>query len=477
MSKLSQFSITSKQKDEFYGFHRTNPGQTINRDIKVIPGNYSVYEYNLGTAFDTSTATYSKSKSIQTEDTNPREIRFGNSGAKMYTVGHTDKHIDEYDLATAFDVSTATWRTHFNVGNQDSSPQGLNFNDDGTKMYVVGTAGRPDLGIAADNVYEYALGTAWQVETAVYTDLISVASEDTSPRSMRFNADGTLMFIMGDDGDDVGEYALGTAYDVSTATFTDAFSFNAEDTSPIGFGFNTLGTKIYILGSVGSDVMEYPLVTGFDISTTQALTDTLTFAGATTPSAPLRNARGLEFNTTGSKMYVIMDAGKYIVDGGDDELPITHITRNRNTMKFYEGNTYKFDVSDSSNLGHELKFSTTSDGTWGGGTEYSTNVTTSGTAGNASAYVQIVVPKKTPSTDPGSAVDKLYYYNSKHQLTGGDIYTPEWKGNLQITYTNAVDNIDTRYATKHQEDIFEDSVFWKSGLEWTIVNGNLTVGL
>ena len=223
--------------------------------------------------------------------------------------------------------------------------------------------------------------------------------------------------------------------------------------------------------------MEYPLVTGFDISTTQALTDTLTFAGATTPSAPLRNARGLEFNTTGSKMYVIMDAGKYIVDGGDDELPITHITRNRNTMKFYEGNTYKFDVSDSSNLGHELKFSTTSDGTWGGGTEYSTNVTTSGTAGNASAYVQIVVPKKTPSTDPGSAVDKLYYYNSKHQLTGGDIYTPEWKGNLQITYTNAVDNIDTRYATKHQEDIFEDSVFWKSGLEWTIVNGNLTVGL
>ena len=142
MSKLSQFSITSKQKDEFYGFHRTNPGQTINRDIKVIPGNYSVYEYNLGTAFDTSTATYSKSKSIQTEDTNPREIRFGNSGAKMYTVGHTDKHIDEYDLATAFDVSTATWRTHFNVGNQDSSPQGLAFNDTGTKMYVVGTEGR-----------------------------------------------------------------------------------------------------------------------------------------------------------------------------------------------------------------------------------------------------------------------------------------------------------------------------------------------
>ena len=39
------------------------------------------------------------------------------------------------------------------------------------------------------------------------------------------------------------------------------------------------------------------------------------------------------------------------------------------------------------------------------------------------------------------------------------------------------DDIDTRYQTKNQEDIFEDSVLWKAGLEWTIVNGNLTVGL
>ena len=464
MSKLSQFSITSKQKDEFYGFHRTNPGQTINRDIKVIAGNYSVYEYNLGTAFDTSTATYSKSKSIQTEDTNPREIRFGNSGAKMYTVGHTDKHIDEYDLTTAYDVSTATWRTHFNVGNQDSSPQGLNFNDDGTKMYVVGTAGRPDLGIAADNVYEYALGTAWQIETATYTDLFSLANEDTSPRSMRFNADGTLMFIMGDDGDDVGEYSLGTAYDVSTATFVDAFSFNAEDTSPIGFGFNTLGTKIYILGSVGSDVMEYPLVTGFDISTTQALTDT--YSLSSTPGAPVLNPRGLEFNTTGSKMYLIGDAGKFTMDGIVQD-----------NITFLEGNTYIFNVADSSMTGHTLKFSTTSDGTHAGGTEYTSGVTASGTAGSANAKITVVVPSKTPSPNIGSAVDKLHYYNGGHTISGGEIATPEWKGNLQITYTNAVDNIDTRYKTKNQEDIFEESLLFRAGLDWSVVNGNLTVDL
>ena len=478
MSKLSQFSITSKQKDEFYGFHRTNPGQTINRDIKIIAGNQAVYEYNLGTAFDSNTATYSKSFCINSEDTNPVEIKFNATGTKMYTVGATDKHIDEYTLTTAFDVSTASWRTHFNVSAQDLTPRGLAFNDDGSKMYMVGTSGVPEAGIAANNINEYALSTNFAIETATYTDRFNVTAQDTAPQTMRFNADGTLMFVMGDEGNDVGEYSLSTAYDVSTATFVDAFGFAAEDTNPIAFGFNTLGTKIYIHGGVGGDIMEYPLVTGFDISTTQALTDTFTFTTTNTPGAPVLNPRGLEFNTTGSKMYIIGDSGKYIVDDGDDELPINeYIARNRNTMKFYEGNTYKFDVSDTSNLGHEFKFSTTSDGTWGGGTEYSTNVTSSGTAGSAGAYVQIVVPKKTPSTDPGSAISKLYYYNSKHSATGGDIYTPEWKGNLQITYTNAVDNIDTRYATKHQEDIFEDSVFWKSGLEWTIVNGNLTVGL
>ena len=40
------------------------------------------------------------------------------------------------------------------------------------------------------------------------------------PRDITFNIDGTKMYVIGSSGDDVNEYSLSTAYDVSTASYT-----------------------------------------------------------------------------------------------------------------------------------------------------------------------------------------------------------------------------------------------------------------
>jgi hypothetical protein len=77
------------------------------------------------------------------------------------------------------------------------------------------------------------------------------------------------------------------------------------------------------------------------------------------------------------------------------------------------GKTYIFDISDSSVSSHPLRFSETANGTHGGGTAYSTNVTVSGTAGSSGAYVEIQVTASTPAS--------LHYYCTNHSGMGGGI--------------------------------------------------------
>tara|TARA_B100000963_G_scaffold352304_1_gene365267 strand:- start:762 stop:1580 length:819 start_codon:yes stop_codon:yes gene_type:complete len=85
------------------------------------------------------------------------------------------------------------------------------------------------------------------------------------------------------------------------------------------------------------------------------------------------------------------------------------------TLNLSEGSTYTFDQSDASNNNHPLRFSTTSNGTHAGGTEYTTGVTTNGTPGNAGAYTRITVAVGAPT---------LYYYCTNHSGMGGQANTP-----------------------------------------------------
>ena len=92
-------------------------------------------------------------------------------------------------------------------------------------------------------------------------------------------------------------------------------------------------------------------------------------------------------------------------------------------LTFRDGDTYIFDQSDSSNAGHILQFSITSNNS--GSAEYTTGVTKTGTAGQAGAKTTIITS--------GSTTDTLYYYSS-----GGGTYGSEFSnsGYVQSTAFN-----------------------------------------
>jgi hypothetical protein len=111
----------------------------------------SVHQYSLATAFDLSTCSYDNVNfSVSSQDANPFGIAFNNDGTKMYILGYTNDRIYQYSLATAFDLSTCSYdNVNFSVSSQDANPFGIAFNNDGTKMYI--------LGYTNDRVYQYSV--------------------------------------------------------------------------------------------------------------------------------------------------------------------------------------------------------------------------------------------------------------------------------------------------------------------------------
>jgi len=261
--------------------------------------NDNVYEYDLSTAWDVSTASYSQSFSVATEDGVSLGLFFKPDGTKMYVSGSTNDSIYEYTLSTAWDISTASYSQSYNVSTQESTPNGVFFKSDGTVMYVVGSSN--------DQVYQYSLSTAWDVSTATYVQSFSVSFVGLyGPAGLSFKSDGTKMYVIGNSSDGVFEFSLSTAWDISTASFTypstDYFSVAAQEILPTGIFFKPDGTKMYVLGYSGDNVNEYSLSTAWQISTASYVQN---FSVA----AEEGTSQGLFFKPDGTKMYVIGSQG------------------------------------------------------------------------------------------------------------------------------------------------------------------------
>jgi DNA-binding beta-propeller fold protein YncE len=253
-----------------------------------------VNEYDLSIAWNVATATYVQNVSVATQETGPTGLFFKPDGTKMYIVGTIEDSVFEYNLNTAWNVATASLsvpvQNYFSVQAQETNPTGLFFKPDGTKMYVIGTIG--------DDVNEYDLNTAWDITTASFVRNTSIQAQELAPQSVFFKPDGTKMYVMGSSGDDINEYNLGTAWNVATATFVQIFSIQAQESAPNALFFRDDGTKMFVLGQTGDDVNEYNLSSAWNVATASFVQVFSVQAQETVPT-------GLFFKDDGTKMYVV----------------------------------------------------------------------------------------------------------------------------------------------------------------------------
>lgn len=246
--------------------------------------------------YDLANASYdSVSFSVSGQESNPSGMFFKPDGTKMYICGTTGDDVNEYNLSTAWDVSTASYVQNFSVSSQDGFPQELFFKPDGTKMFVVG--------LGNDRVYEYSLSTAWDISTASYAQLFSVAAQESTPTAIFFKPDGTKMYISGDQGNDVNEYSLSTSWDVSTASYSQNFSVTSEHGNPQALHFKSDGTLMYVMGKDADDISQYTLSTAWDVST--ASYDAISFS----ISSQEINAQSMVVKPDGTKFYIVGQSG------------------------------------------------------------------------------------------------------------------------------------------------------------------------
>ena len=267
----------------FFLHNRTpNSGPSSNFD--------RVEEYDLGTGFDISASSFGSKqehKIIKDQETAPRGFAFNNNGTKMFVVGATGDDVNEYTISSGFDLSsTITFIDSKDISGQDTDPQGIAFNNDGTKMFVVGNAG--------DDVNEYTLTTGFDVSSASFVDSFQIDDDqDYTPRGIAFNNDGTKMFVVGDDDNDINEYTLSTGFDVSSASFVDGngdgtgFSVRTQTPTPSGIAFNNDGTKMFVTDRGDADVHSYDLDAPFDIGFTDPILSS---------SVPADDATGVALN-------------------------------------------------------------------------------------------------------------------------------------------------------------------------------------
>jgi len=216
--------------------------------------NNSIYQYSLSTAYDISSASYVGLFSVASQDSTPRKVRFNNDGTKMYVLGGNNNSVYQYSLSTAYLVSSASYDSvSFSVSSQSASSLGLVFNTSGTKMFVVD--------ITTDSIYQYSLSSSWDLSTASYDSIsFSVLSEDSVPTGIAFDTTGTKMFVVGITDDKVFQYSLVSAFDISTASYA-SISFSVSSTSPTDVVFNSDGSKMYVSDQASDDVRQYSVGT------------------------------------------------------------------------------------------------------------------------------------------------------------------------------------------------------------------------
>jgi hypothetical protein len=178
------------------------------------------------------------------------------------------------------------------IGNSESDPTGIFFKPDGTKMFLVG--------YNDDQLKEFSLSTPWDLTSYTLTNALNLTT--SGPHDLYFSPDGTKFFWCDSNYRRVFKGEMSTAWDTSTATlYTANEDSYYEGSQPVAVHFKSDGTRMFVGVTSGDLVKEFDLSTAWDLSTVTATGNTYAIHDVNSNSQP----HGISFSNNGEIMYVV----------------------------------------------------------------------------------------------------------------------------------------------------------------------------
>lgn len=222
-------------------------------------GNEAVTAYNLADAWDITTAAeataYHFGDDIITTEGQESSAAHGlwlpDTGDRMYIWNRLEIYqydIDSFDVSSAEPVGFRPLHDHVERGHD------LDFNPDGTAFRVC------DRG--ASSIWQFALEDPWDVETAVLDYELDISGHEEAIRGLESGDDGRKLFATDTNLDEVHVYEYGDAYDLSTASFTQLrFDVSTEMDNPRSITWRPTGEDFYIMNTTDGDLYRYTIET------------------------------------------------------------------------------------------------------------------------------------------------------------------------------------------------------------------------
>jgi len=190
----------------------------------------------------------------------PHGLVFNNNGTQLIHGGQTLDSAISWTLTTPYYMANANFNylKRFSFTSQDTIPIGIQFNNDGLKMYMSGDTN--------NKIYQYTLTTPYDYTTASYASKsLTTTTQTGSPYSFNFKPDGTKVIVGGLGSATLFSYTLSTPWDISTATY-DSISFDMPYAAFWGFVFNSNGTKAIWIDNGVDEIGSITCTTGWLLS-------------------------------------------------------------------------------------------------------------------------------------------------------------------------------------------------------------------